>query len=136
MSDKKSETPRLHTRREFNKMLLAGAIGGLVAGAAAVSHGTPAFAADDAAKHACAGMNDCKGQGGCKTDHNDCAGQNDCKGQGGCATVDRHSCAGQNDCKGQGGCKTDHHDCAGQNDCKGQGGCAVPVDHGDEEDGD
>lgn len=35
-------------------------------------------------KHDCAGMNACKGQGGCKTAQHDCKGQNECKGQGGC----------------------------------------------------
>ncbi|MEP7014104.1 MAG: hypothetical protein ABI925_01555 [Verrucomicrobiota bacterium] len=40
----------------------------------------------DADKHACKGMNSCKGKGGCKTDANSCKGQNSCKGKGGCAT--------------------------------------------------
>jgi hypothetical protein len=34
--------------------------------------------------HSCKGMNDCKGQGGCKTTQHACKGMNDCKGQGGC----------------------------------------------------
>jgi hypothetical protein len=34
--------------------------------------------------HGCKGMNECKGQGGCKTDKHACKGMNDCKGQGGC----------------------------------------------------
>jgi hypothetical protein len=38
------------------------------------------------AKHSCAGKNDCKGQGGCKTGDGGCAGKNSCKGKGGCAT--------------------------------------------------
>jgi hypothetical protein len=33
----------------------------------------------------------------------DCAGQNDCKGLGGCKT-DAHACKFKNDCKGKGGC--------------------------------
>ena len=37
-------------------------------------------------KHACKGMNSCKGKGGCKTADNDCKGKNSCKGKGGCAT--------------------------------------------------
>ncbi len=37
-------------------------------------------------KHACKGMNSCKGKGGCKTADNSCKGKNDCKGKGGCAT--------------------------------------------------
>ena len=38
------------------------------------------------AKHGCAGKNDCKGQGGCKTSDGGCSGKNSCKGKGGCAT--------------------------------------------------
>ena|SRR5438105_4669771 len=38
------------------------------------------------AKHSCAGKNDCKGQGGCKTSDGGCSGKNSCKGKGGCAT--------------------------------------------------
>ena len=38
------------------------------------------------AKHSCAGKNDCKGQGGCKTGDGGCSGKNSCKGKGGCAT--------------------------------------------------
>ena len=38
------------------------------------------------AKHGCAGKNDCKGHGGCKTGDGGCAGKNSCKGKGGCAT--------------------------------------------------
>ena len=34
--------------------------------------------------HDCAGMNDCKGLGGCKTKEHDCKAMNDCKGKGGC----------------------------------------------------
>ena len=36
------------------------------------------------ATHACAGQNQCKGMGGCKTPSNACKGMNDCKGKGGC----------------------------------------------------
>ena len=39
------------------------------------------------AKHGCAGQNDCKGQGGCKTGDGGCSGKNSCKGKGGCATL-------------------------------------------------
>jgi hypothetical protein len=35
-------------------------------------------------KACCKTLNECKGQGGCKTDTNTCAGQNSCKGKGGC----------------------------------------------------
>src|SRR5262245_29060613 len=34
----------------------------------------------------CAGKNECKGLGGCKTPQSDCAGKNACKGLGGCKT--------------------------------------------------
>ena len=37
-------------------------------------------------KHACKGMNSCKGKGGCSTSDNGCKGKNSCKGKGGCAT--------------------------------------------------
>jgi hypothetical protein len=37
-------------------------------------------------KSCCAGKNDCKGLGGCKTAQNSCMGKNMCKGQGGCKT--------------------------------------------------
>ena|SRR5271166_4749372 len=44
-------------------------------------------AADDKVeKHACKGMNSCKGKGGCKASDNGCKGKNSCKGKGGCAT--------------------------------------------------
>jgi len=36
-------------------------------------------------KACCAGKNDCKGLGGCKTNNNACMGKNSCKGKGGCA---------------------------------------------------
>lgn len=38
------------------------------------------------AKHACKGMNSCKGQGGCATGDMGCKGKNTCKGKGGCKT--------------------------------------------------
>src|SRR5262249_31362828 len=75
--------------------LLAAAVGGLLAGCggaptppSAPSASPPsagsAAAAAPGAKHACKGQNDCKGQGGGKSDKHACKGQNDCKGQGGC----------------------------------------------------
>lgn len=36
-------------------------------------------------KACCAGKNDCKGLGGCKTNDNACMGKNMCKGKGGCS---------------------------------------------------
>ena len=115
------------TRRDFGK-LVALAVGGVFLGTSVACQSGGAKAdLSGMAPHACAGMNDCKGQGGCKTADHACAGQNECKGQGGCATVESHSCAGLNECKGQGGCSSSGNGCAGKNDCKGQGGCAVPV---------
>ena len=49
------------------------------------------------AKVHCAGLNACKGQGGCKTAANACAGQNGCKGQG---FVDIGT---EDECKSKGG---------------------------------
>jgi hypothetical protein len=40
----------------------------------------------DSGKHACRGMNSCKGQGGCSTSDNGCKAKNSCAGKGGCAT--------------------------------------------------
>jgi hypothetical protein len=37
-------------------------------------------------KHACKGLNSCKGKGGCSSSDNGCKGKNSCKGKGGCAT--------------------------------------------------
>jgi hypothetical protein len=38
------------------------------------------------APHDCKGMNNCKGQGGCKTSDKGCKGMNTCKGKCGCST--------------------------------------------------
>jgi hypothetical protein len=43
-------------------------------------------AADKVEKHACKGLNSCKGKGGCGSSDNGCKGKNSCKGKGGCAT--------------------------------------------------
>ena len=119
-------------RRDFNKLLF-GAMVGILAGAQGCAENggrPPALAtAGGGAKHACKGMNDCKGEGGCETGDAGCAGKNSCKGKGGCATSAKHECKGQNDCKGQGGCETSDAGCAGKNSCKGKGGCKVPVEH-------
>lgn len=37
----------------------------------------------------CAGQNDCKGIGGCKTDAHACKFLNPCKGKGGCEVTDK-----------------------------------------------
>ena len=44
----------------------------------------------------CAGVNDCKGKGGCKTAKNACKGQNGCKGQSFVDTTEQ-------ECKDKGG---------------------------------
>ena len=54
-------------------------VGLLLAAAPTLGH------ADDKAKEAkvkCAGINACKGKGGCSSATNGCAGQNGCKGKG------------------------------------------------------
>lgn len=85
-------------------LLLSAAMTGLLAGANAAplptqnNDGTSAKASTNSSvllakadkdkkdKHSCAGKNDCKGKGGCKTGDNGCKGKNSCKGKGGCAT--------------------------------------------------
>jgi hypothetical protein len=64
--------------------------GSLASGAFAADQkaGTPAREDAKKSKHDCAGKNDCKGLGGCKTANNDCKVKNDCKGKGGCSTMD------------------------------------------------
>lgn len=74
--------------------LIAAAVGGLLLGAAGCASGssapsaeTPQASAEASSggeSHGCKGMNQCKGQGGCKTEAHGCKGQNECKGQGGC----------------------------------------------------
>ncbi len=85
-------------------LLLSAAMTGLLAGSAAAqtpstNDGTTSAKAssnsnvllakadkDKKDKHSCAGKNDCKGKGGCKSSDNGCKGKNSCKGKGGCAT--------------------------------------------------
>lgn len=81
------------------KTMIAGAaIAGLMSGSFAVTaHAVQTSAKPgvslmgdkdktDADKHACKGLNSCKGKGGCATADNTCKGKNSCKGKGGCAT--------------------------------------------------
>lgn len=49
------------------------------------------------AKVPCQGVNDCKGQSGCKTAANACAGQNGCKGKG------YVEVASEDECRAKGG---------------------------------
>ena len=73
-------------RRDFNKLVLA-AFGGALVGSRVVDP-TLALAGDDkAGGHACAGKNECKGKGGCKSGDAGCKGKNSCKGKGGCAVA-------------------------------------------------
>ena len=109
--------------------ILAAAVSGLFLGSSFGCQSSPeggatSQPANQTDRHACKGMNDCAGKGGCGTDQNSCAGKNACKGKGGCPTA-KSSCKGQNDCKTLGGCKTDKNACKGKNDCKNQGGCKV-----------
>jgi hypothetical protein len=48
----------------------------------------PPMATAHREKSCCKGLNECKGKGNCKTDHNDCKGLNECKGKGGCKGTD------------------------------------------------
>ncbi|WP_144394696.1 ferritin-like domain-containing protein [Pleionea sediminis] len=77
-------------------------------------------------KHACMGLNACKGQG--RSDH---GFTNDCAGQGYCSTANVHSCHTLNDCKHQGGCglygTTEEQSNPGGNACRGHGSCATPI---------
>ncbi len=110
--------------KKLNHLILAAAVSGLFAGAsmstayAADADGAAVTAKTDASKHACKGLNACKGQGGGPAAE---AGKNECKGHGACATV-KHECKGMNACKGQGGGAAD---VKGKNECKGKGGCKV-----------
>ena len=122
----------MNSRELARYLVLGGVLTGIAAGSNAqasplassqksMSSNTVAMATDakPADKHACKGLNACKGHGNCKAGDHGCAGKNSCKGKGGCASKEyQHSCAGQNACKGQGP--------GGKNDCKGKGGCAVP----------
>lgn len=88
--------------KRSTKTLLAGAaLAGLLTGSVAAATTTTASGktgnkagvmADKKGgdKHACAGKNECKGKGGCKTGDAGCKGKNSCKGKGGCATDGSH----------------------------------------------
>jgi hypothetical protein len=133
--DKSSPQPSNLDRRRFQQ-LVASAFGGLVVGStvgcsgdqksdsgSGTAGGTVAAPKVDFSKvaaadrHACRGLNECKGKG--------IDGQNACAGQGTCANVEPHGCGGRNECKNLGGCGK----LAGANECKGNGGCHVPLTH-------
>ena len=46
--------------------------------------------AREIASQRCAGTNECKGRGACKTEKNDCAGKNSCKGESKCGISDKN----------------------------------------------
>jgi hypothetical protein len=87
-------------KRSTKTMLAGAALAGLLTGSLAAAGSTTTTAsgktginkagvmADEKGgdKHGCAGKNDCKGKGGCKTGDGGCKGKNTCKGKGGCAT--------------------------------------------------
>lgn len=77
-------------------------------------------------KHACMGLNECKGQG------REIDGvSNNCAGQGLCYTSNNHTCHTLNNCKNQGGCglygTSEEQKMPGDNACKGHGSCATPI---------
>jgi hypothetical protein len=83
------------TPRHF---LIAAAITGLLGGAAVnqgygettnTAPGKVAPAKKEPKVHDCAGSNDCKALGGCKTGDNGCKFKNSCKGKGGCAITEK-----------------------------------------------
>ncbi|HZV35985.1 MAG TPA: hypothetical protein VFB72_15525 [Verrucomicrobiae bacterium] len=85
-------------KRTTNRLIATIAITGLLSGATvhqararddAGSTKNSATSPGKAAKKVpkvsdCAGTNDCKGLGGCKTDEHTCKFKNSCKGKGGC----------------------------------------------------
>ena len=75
--------------KKTKSMLLSTAVAGLLFGTAATTLTSCAASGGQATieRHACKGMNSCKGQGGCKTEQNSCKGMNACKGQGGSTTA-------------------------------------------------
>ncbi len=132
----------MHKKSASNEALISIAVAGMLAGAfgsscsveqsekpAAASQLNTDPAAMGLPKHACKTLNECKGQGGCKSADSAGPGKNSCKGKGGCATVAKHSCSGKNECKALGGCSSGDNGCAGKNSCKAKGGCSVPVEH-------
>lgn len=80
-------------KRTSTALIVAAAAGGLLAGTLIqegragptnVVPGKIAPAKKAPKVHGCAGDNECKGIGGCKTDAHACKFKNDCKGKGGC----------------------------------------------------
>lgn len=92
-------------KHSIKAMMLSAAVTGLLGASPMALHASPVSSATTVSpvaqamlgmaaktgktkieKHACKGLNNCKGQGGCKSGDNGCKGKNSCKGKGGCAT--------------------------------------------------
>lgn len=76
--------------------LIAGAVAGLFAMGAFAADKAPAKDAKAGGDVKCAGVNECKGKGGCAGADNSCAGKNGCKGKGVMSMTEA-------DCKAKGG---------------------------------
>lgn len=81
--------------RTARTIVVSAAMAGLCAGTMATigcksadnNSGSASSTDNSMSKHACKGMNSCKGQGGCQTGDMGCKGKNSCKGKGGCKAV-------------------------------------------------
>lgn len=132
---------------QLAKLAVAGMMG---AGMASVPLEAAVWATDGGKfmmTHDCAGLNVCRGLGGCKVTDQKLV---KLAGKAGVAEVlagEAHECAGLNECRGLGGCGVTPekavklavslaedqgyqrvHDCAGLNVCKGLGGCKVTAE--------
>ena len=96
----------------------------------------PATIGGDEVRHACMGLNQCKGQG--RTRDNACAGQGYCStalaynyADPSSPSVSDHTCHVNNACAGQGGCglygTADEQNHPAANDCASLGSCATPI---------
>jgi hypothetical protein len=86
-------------KRTSRTLMMAAAMTGLISGAAIQQcQGDPtnavpgkvAPAKKAPTTHDCAGQNDCKGIGGCKTETHACKFLNSCKGKGGCEVTQKY----------------------------------------------
>ena len=96
----------------------------------------PQTLAEGEDRHACMGLNQCRGQG--RTRDNACAGQGYCStaleynyADPGQPLVSDHTCHVKNACAGQGGCGLygtgEEQNHPGANDCATLGSCATPI---------
>lgn len=96
----------------------------------------PAAVGEGEARHACMGLNGCRGQG--RTRDNACAGQGYCStalahdfADPGTPLVSDHTCHVLNACRDQGGCglygTAEEQSEPGHNDCATLGSCATPI---------